>query len=77
MLVQKKTISAQVADAIRQKILIGEYEANAQLRQEHLATEFGVSRIPVREALHQLHSSSFMNCAPGSRPGCLPLPSRG
>jgi len=60
MLVQKKTISAQVADAITQKILIGEYEANAQLRQEHLATEFGVSRIPVREALHQLHSEGFV-----------------
>lgn len=60
MLVQKKTISAQVADAIRQKILVGEYEANAQLRQEHLATEFGVSRIPVREALHQLHSEGFV-----------------
>lgn len=60
MLVQKKTISAQVADAIRQRILSGEYEANLQLRQEHLASEFGVSRIPVREALHQLHSEGFV-----------------
>lgn len=60
MLVQKKTISAQVADAIRQRILSGEYEANLQLRQEHLANEFGVSRIPVREALHQLHSEGFV-----------------
>lgn len=60
MLVQKKTISTQVADAIRQKILSGEYEADTQLRQEHLAAEFGVSRIPVREALHQLHSEGFV-----------------
>lgn len=60
MLVQKKTISTQVADAIRQKILVGDYEAGLQLRQEHLATEFGVSRIPVREALHQLHSEGFV-----------------
>ncbi len=60
MLVQKKTISSQVADAIRQKILAGDYEAGLQLRQEHLATEFGVSRIPVREALHQLHSEGFV-----------------
>ncbi|SDA91212.1 GntR family transcriptional regulator [Mesorhizobium qingshengii] len=60
MLVQKKTISTQVADAIRQKILMGEYAGNFQLRQEHLATEFGVSRIPVREALHQLHSEGFV-----------------
>ncbi len=60
MLVQKKTISAQVADAIRQKILSGDYEGGLQLRQEHLASEFGVSRIPVREALHQLHSEGFV-----------------
>ena len=60
MLVQKKTISAQVADAIRQKILSGEYGENLQLRQEHIAAEYGVSRIPVREALHQLHSEGFV-----------------
>jgi DNA-binding GntR family transcriptional regulator len=60
MLVQKKTISTQVADAIRQRILSGHYAANLQLRQELIATEFGVSRIPVREALHQLHSEGFV-----------------
>ena len=60
MLVQKKTISTQVADAIRQRILSGEYAANLQLRQEHVAVELGVSRIPVREALHQLHSEGFV-----------------
>lgn len=60
MLVQKKTISTQVADAIRQRILSGEYAANLQLRQEHIAVDLGVSRIPVREALHQLHSEGFV-----------------
>lgn len=58
--VQRKTISVQVADAIRQRILSGEYAASTQLKQEHIATEFGVSRIPVREALHQLHSEGFV-----------------
>ena len=60
MLVQKKTISTQVADAIRRRILSGEYAANLQLRQEHIAVDLGVSRIPVREALHQLHSEGFV-----------------
>ncbi len=60
VLVQRKTISSQVADAIRQKILSGVYPAGLQLRQEHVALEFGVSRIPVREALHQLHSEGFV-----------------
>ncbi|WP_415768990.1 GntR family transcriptional regulator [Pseudomonas sp. LB3P38] len=60
MVVQKKTISTQVADLIRKRILSGEYKAGHQLRQEHIATDIGVSRIPVREALHQLHSEGFV-----------------
>ena len=60
IVVERKTISTQVADAIRKRILSGEYKAGMQLRQEHLAAEIGVSRIPVREALHQLHSEGFV-----------------
>lgn len=58
--IQRQTISAQVAEAIRQRILSGEYAAGMQLKQEQIATEFNVSRIPVREALHQLHSQGFV-----------------
>jgi DNA-binding GntR family transcriptional regulator len=60
LIVERKTISAQVADAIRKRILSGYYKAGTQLRQEHIAAEIGVSRIPVREALHQLHSEGFV-----------------
>ncbi|WID95214.1 GntR family transcriptional regulator [Bosea vestrisii] len=59
-IVQKKTISSQVADVLRKRILSGEYEAGTRLRQEHIASEIGVSRIPVREALHQLHSEGYV-----------------
>lgn len=58
--VQRKTMTAQVADAIRQRILSGELKGGDRLRQEHIAVELGVSRIPVREALHQLHSEGFV-----------------
>jgi len=58
--VQRKTYSTQVADTIRQRILTGVFKAGEQLRQEHIAAEMGVSRIPVREALHQLHSEGFV-----------------
>ncbi len=58
--IQKKTLSAQVADEIRRRILSGEYCAGLQLRQEHVAAEMGISRIPVREGLHQLHSEGFV-----------------
>lgn len=59
-IVQRKTISTQVADEIRKRILSGAYAAGFKIRQEHLASELGVSRIPVREALHQLHSEGFI-----------------
>lgn len=59
-MIQKKTLTEQVADAIRRRILAGTYRAGEQLPQERIAAEMGVSRIPVREALHQLHSEGFV-----------------
>ncbi|WEZ85474.1 GntR family transcriptional regulator (plasmid) [Rhizobium sp. 32-5/1] len=56
----KQTLSQQVADMVRSRILSGDYAGGTQLRQEHIAGELGVSRIPVREALHQLHSEGFV-----------------
>lgn len=57
---KKQTLSQQVADLIRSRILSGEYPGGTQLRQEHIAAEQGISRIPVREALHQLNSEGFV-----------------
>lgn len=59
-MIQKKTMATQVADEVRKWILSGTYRAGEQLRQERIATDLGVSRIPVREALHQLHSEGFV-----------------
>jgi DNA-binding GntR family transcriptional regulator len=59
-MIQKKTMATQVADEVRQAILSGAYRAGEQLRQERIAADMGVSRIPVREALHQLHSEGFV-----------------
>jgi DNA-binding GntR family transcriptional regulator len=58
--INKRTITSQVADEIRSRILQGDYKAGEQLRQEHIASDLGVSRIPVREALHQLNSEGFV-----------------
>jgi DNA-binding GntR family transcriptional regulator len=49
-----------VADEIRKRILDGRYEGGMQLRQDSLAEEFGVSRIPVREALVQLEAEGLL-----------------
>ncbi|MBF9233948.1 GntR family transcriptional regulator [Microvirga alba] len=59
-----RTMSAAVAEALRQRILDGEFAAGFQLRQDALADEFGVSRIPVREALMQLEAEGLVKIHP-------------
>ena len=51
-----RTLSAAIVDQLRQSILDGTYKAGAQLRQDALGEAYGVSRIPVREALFQLEA---------------------
>jgi DNA-binding GntR family transcriptional regulator len=57
-----------VADAatreLRQRIMSGEYQDGKPLRQDALADELGVSRIPVREALSRLESEGLVASFP-------------
>ncbi|QFU15005.1 GntR family transcriptional regulator [Microvirga thermotolerans] len=59
-----RTISSAVAEELRRRIVDGEFRAGFQLRQDALATEFGVSRIPVREALMQLEAEGLVKIHP-------------
>ncbi len=59
----KRTMADQVADLLRQRILSGVLPAGSPIRQEHLAAEFGISRIPLREALKQLAAEGFVTIA--------------
>ncbi len=59
-----RTVAAAVADALRQRILAGTFPAGAQLRQDALAEEFGVSRIPIREALLQIEAEGLVRILP-------------
>ena len=52
------------ADELRKRILGGDYAGGMQLRQDALAEEFGVSRIPVREALVQLEAEGLVRIQP-------------
>jgi DNA-binding FadR family transcriptional regulator len=54
----------ELAIKIQSRILAGEYVGEEWLRQEALATEFGVSRTPVREALRKLEASGFLTLVP-------------
>ncbi|AWN48259.1 GntR family transcriptional regulator [Methylobacterium terrae] len=59
-----RTVSAAVAEALRQRILSGALAPGFQLRQDALAEEFGISRIPIREALLQLEAGGLVRIAP-------------
>ncbi|MER7519858.1 GntR family transcriptional regulator [Streptomyces sp. NPDC126499] len=49
-----------VCTAIRDDIVAGVFERGARLTEEQLARRYGVSRVPVREALRTLESEGFV-----------------
>lgn len=57
---QHKTIADALVAELRRRILDGELAAGVQLRQSALAEEFGVSRIPLREAFLQLEAEGLV-----------------
>ena len=62
--IERRTVAAEAAEILRQRILSGEIRAGQPLRQEQIAQELGVSRIPLREALKQLEAEGFVTIAP-------------
>lgn len=63
-LLDKTTISIQVAQELRRRILAGHYPQGVKLQQEQIAAELGVSRSPVREALGQLEAEGLVVLTP-------------
>lgn len=59
-LVRRTTVDL-VLEALRQRILSGQLRPGAPLRQEALAEELGVSRIPVREAIRRLEAEGLVS----------------
>ena len=51
---------ALIVESLRRSILEGELAPGMQVRQELLAEQFGVSRVPVREALRQLEAEGLL-----------------
>jgi DNA-binding GntR family transcriptional regulator len=58
------TITEQIADSLRSDILRGKYKSKQPLRQDEIADQFGVSKIPVREALFQLKAEGLVTFYP-------------
>ena len=53
-----------IADALRADILRGKLQGGQPLKQDEIAAQFGVSKIPVREALVQLKAEGLVNLYP-------------
>ena len=52
--------STQIAEALTDEILKGNLAPDEKLNQSELADRFGVSKIPVREALHRLEADGLI-----------------
>jgi DNA-binding GntR family transcriptional regulator len=62
--IPRQSLTSAVADKLREQIIRGELAEGALLRQDAIATQFRVSRIPVREALRQLDAEGLIAIVP-------------
>jgi DNA-binding GntR family transcriptional regulator len=62
--IPRQSLTSAVADKLRDQIIRGVIPEGAQLRQDAIANQFKVSRIPVREALRQLDAEGLISILP-------------
>lgn len=58
--IKRQTVTSSVLDLLRDRIISGVYAGGYQIKQEAVADEFSVSRIPIREALLQLEAEGLV-----------------
>lgn len=62
--IRRQSLTSAVADKLREEIIRGAIPEGAQLRQDAIAMQYQVSRIPVREALRQLDAEGLITIVP-------------
>lgn len=62
--VPRGSLADAVYERLRNEIMRGEIEDGSRINQVHLAERYGVSRIPVREALRRLQAESLVIATP-------------
>lgn len=55
-----RTLSEQIFDVVRERIVAGKLPQNRAIRQDALANELGISKIPLREALARLEQEGLL-----------------
>jgi len=58
--IPRQSLASAVVERLREKIVSGELREGEQLRQDAIAAEFQISRIPVREALSHLAAEGLI-----------------
>ncbi|MCB0214237.1 MAG: GntR family transcriptional regulator [Anaerolineae bacterium] len=61
---EKTNLSFEIFDTLKKRIIRWEYLPGQRLIEESLCNEFGVSRIPVREALRMLEDNKLVDKIP-------------
>ncbi|MEF9921464.1 MAG: GntR family transcriptional regulator [Anaerovoracaceae bacterium] len=63
------SLTDEIADVIRERILKGEYHIGEKIKENQIATELRVSRTPIREAFKQLENEGLIDYIPNR--GCF------
>ena len=63
------SLTDEIADVVRERILKGEYEIGEKIKENQIATELRVSRTPIREALKILENEGLIDYVPNR--GCF------
>ncbi|MDO9415552.1 GntR family transcriptional regulator [Pararhizobium sp.] len=58
--VNRASLTDQIVTELRRRIITGQLDEGTPLRQEKLANELGVSRVPLREAIRQLEAEGLV-----------------
>ena len=61
---QSEPLAVRISRELAKRIISGQIEAGARLRQDHIAEEFGASHVPVREAFRRLETQGLVESEP-------------
>nr|WP_093014987.1 GntR family transcriptional regulator [Roseivivax halotolerans] len=64
MVAKADSHAARINRELSRRIVSGQIAAGERLRQDHIAQEFGVSHVPVREAFRRLESQGLVESEP-------------
>ena len=70
---KNRTLRESIADALRDSIMQGQLKPGVKVSEPALASQFGISRTPVREAFRQLDSEGFLQVLPRRGARVAPL----